>query len=132
MNSNNIDLNNNKPNYADEDFIDLKGIIIKIVSYWHFFVIGVVIALCIGFIYNRYASKVYQVSASLYIKEDKMTIDPTSMMTGLTFKSNNNISNEIGILQSFTMKERNVFCFKTKVCLYLSVPIVFITYETFF
>lgn len=105
---NNIDLNNN-PNYLDEDSnLDIKGIVIKVLSYWYLFLIGVVIALTAGFLYNRYTPKVYQVSASLYIKEDKMTIDPTSMMTGLTFKSNNNISNEIGILQSFSIKERTL------------------------
>ena len=99
---------NNRPNYQEEDSLDIKGIIIKVISYWYLFVIGVIIALSIGFIYNRYTPKVYQVSSSLYIKEDKMTIDPTSMMTGLTFKSHNNIANEIGILQSFSMKERTL------------------------
>lgn len=99
---------NNKPAYQEEEILDLKGIIIKVLSYWYLFVIGLVIAIFAGYIYNRYTPKVYQVSASLYIKEDKMTLDPTSMMTGLTFKSSNNISNEIGILQSFTMKERTL------------------------
>ena len=86
---NNTELQN-KPQYQEEDNFDLKGIIIKIISYWYLFVIGVIIALIAGFLYNRYTPKVYQVSASVFIKEDKMTIDPTSMMTGLTFKSNNN------------------------------------------
>ncbi len=99
---------NNRPVYQEEDTLDLKGIIIKILSYWYLFLMGLVIAVAVGYIYNRYTPKVYQVSASLYIKEDKMTLDPTSMMTGLTFKSSNNISNEIGILQSFTMKERTL------------------------
>lgn len=97
---------NSKPSYQEEDdSLDIKGIIVKVVSYWYLFVIGVVAALAVGFIYNRYTPKVYQVSSTLYIKEDKMTIDPTSMMTGLTFKSHNNIANEIAILQSFSMKE---------------------------
>lgn len=104
---NNTELQN-RPQYQEEESIDLKNIIIKIISYWYLFVIGVVIALAIGFIYNRYTPKVYQVSASIFVKEDKMTIDPTSMMTGLTFKSNNNMDNEIGILQSFSLKERTL------------------------
>lgn len=104
---NNTELQN-RPQYQEEESIDLKNIIIKIISYWYLFVIGIVIALAIGFVYNRYTPKVYQVSASVFIKEDKMTIDPTSMMTGLTFKSNNNMDNEIGILQSFSLKERTL------------------------
>ncbi len=104
---NNTDLQNN-PQFMEEESIDLKNIIIKVISYWYLFVIGTVVALVAGFFYNRYTPKVYQVSASVFIKEDKMTIDPTSMMTGLTFKSNNNIDNEIGILQSFSLKERTL------------------------
>ena len=104
---NNTDLQNT-PQYMEEESIDLKNIIIKVISYWYLFAIGIVVALVAGFFYNRYTPKVYQVSASVFIKEDKMTIDPTSMMTGLTFKSNNNIDNEIGILQSFSLKERTL------------------------
>lgn len=96
------------PQYQEEDTIDLKSIIIKIISYWYLFVIGIVVALTIGFIYNRYTPKVYQNSATVYVKEDKMGIDPTSMMTGLTFKSSINIDNEIAILQSFSLKERTL------------------------
>ena len=48
-------------------------------------------------------------------------MDPTSMMTGLTYKSSINIDNEIAILQSFSLRERvlkeleffNVSYFKT-------------------
>lgn len=104
---NNIDLQN-MPQYQEEDSLDLKSIIIKIISYWYLFVIGVIVALAIGFIYNRYTPKVYQTSATVYVKEDKMGIDPTSMMTGLTFKSSINIDNEIAILQSFSLKERTL------------------------
>jgi len=98
----------NRPQYQEEETLDLKVIIIKILSYWYLFAIGIVVALILGFIYNRYTPSVYQTSASVFIKEDKMGIDPTSMMTGLTFKSNINIDNEIGILQSFSLKEKTI------------------------
>ena len=98
----------NRPQYQEEETLDLKVIIVKILSYWYLFAIGIVVALILGFIYNRYTPSVYQTSASVFIKEDKMGIDPTSMMTGLTFKSNINIDNEIGILQSFSLKERTI------------------------
>lgn len=104
---NNTDLQN-RPQYQEEDSIDLKVLIIKILSYWYLFVIGVVVALALGYLYIRYTPSIYQTSASVFIKEDKMGIDPTSMMTGLTFKSNINIENEIGILQSFSLRERTI------------------------
>lgn len=104
---NNTDLQN-MPQYNEDDSLDLKGIIIKIVSYWYLFVTGIIIALIIGYCYNRYTPKVYQNTVTVYVKEDKMGIDPTSMMTGLTFKSSINIDNEIAILQSFSLKERTL------------------------
>ena len=104
---NNTELQNN-PQYQEEETLDLKVLIIKILSYWYLFVIGVFVALAIGFVYNRYTPSVYQTSASVFIKEDKMGIDPTSMMTGLTFKSSINIDNEIGILKSFSLRERTL------------------------
>ena len=111
----------NNPQYQEEELLNLKDIIIKITSYWYLFVIGVIIALIVGFIYNRYTPRVYQNSATVYVKEDKMGMDPTSMMTGLTYKSSINIDNEIAILQSFSLRERvlkeleffNVSYFKT-------------------
>ena len=98
----------NHPSYQDEETIDLKSIIVKLFSYWYLFVAGVVIALAIGFVYNRYTPNVYQVSASVFINEDKMGMDPTSLVTGMTFKSTNNIDNEIGILKSYTLRERAI------------------------
>lgn len=98
----------NIPQYQEEDTLDLKGIIIKIISYWYLFAIGIFVALVAGFLYNRYTPKVYQNSATVFVKEDKMGIDPTSMMTGLTFKSSINIDNEIAILQSYSLKERTL------------------------
>lgn len=104
---NNTELQNN-PQYQEEETLDLKVLIIKILSYWYLFVIGVFVALAIGYVYNRYTPSVYQTSASVFIKEDKMGIDPTSMMTGLTFKSSINIDNEIGVLKSFSLRERTL------------------------
>ena len=111
---NNTELQNN-PQYQEEETIDLKVLIIKVLSYWYLFVIGVFVALVLGFIYNRYTPSVYQTSASVFIKEDKMGIDPTSMMTGLTFKSNINIDNEIGIQEGGVQcPDRRKVCFKDR------------------
>lgn len=105
---NNTELQN-KPQYnEEEDSINIKVLMIKVVSYWYLFAIGIILALVAGYIYNRYTPNVYQSSASVFIKEDKMGIDPTSMMTGLTFKSNINIDNEIGILKSYSLRERTI------------------------
>ena len=58
----------NPTQYQEEDSIDFKVIVIKLLSYWYLFVIGIFIALACGFIYNRYTPNVYQSSASVFIK----------------------------------------------------------------
>ena len=62
----------NAPQYQEEETLDLKVLIIKIFSYWYLFVIGVFVALVLGFAYNRYTPSTYQTSASVFIKEDKI------------------------------------------------------------
>ena len=90
----------------DENAIDIKTLIIKFLSYWYLFIIFGVIALMSGYVYNRYTPNVYQVSASIFIKETKMGMDAASMMTGMNFRSYGNVQNEIGILQSYMLSER--------------------------
>ena len=98
----------NSPNNMDEENIDLLAIFKRVLSYWYLFLAGITIALALGFLYNRYTPNTYQVSASMLVKQDKMGIDPTAMVTGMKFKSNNNIDNEIGILKSYSLKERTI------------------------
>ena len=90
----------------EENSIDIKTLIIKFLSYWYLFVIFGIIALMAGYIYNRYTPNVYQVSSSIYIKEQKMGMDAAAMMTGMNFRSYGNVQNEIGILQSYMISER--------------------------
>ncbi|MDO5342816.1 MAG: polysaccharide biosynthesis tyrosine autokinase, partial [Bacteroidia bacterium] len=90
----------------NDDAIDVKSLIIKVISYWYLFVIFGFISLCGGYLYNRYSKNVYQVSSSVYVKEQKMGIDAASMITGMNFRSMGNVDNEIGILQSYMIAER--------------------------
>ena len=90
----------------EEDSIDIKIVIIKFLSYWYLFIIFGILALIAGYIVNRYKPNVFQVSSTIYVKEQKMGMDATSMMTGLNFRSMGNVQNEIGILQSYMLAER--------------------------
>ena len=102
--------NKNMQNPLDdkkEDSIDIKTIIIKFLSYWYLFVIFGLLAVAAGYLYNRYSRNVYQVSSTVFIKEQKMGMDATSMMTGLNFRSMGNVQNEIGILRSYMLAEKH-------------------------
>ncbi|MBP9993897.1 MAG: polysaccharide biosynthesis tyrosine autokinase [bacterium] len=89
-----------------EEAVDIKTLIIKVISYWYLFVIFGFVALCCGYIYNRFSTNIYQVSSSIYLKESKMGVDAASMMTGMNFRSTGNVDNEIGILKSYMLAEK--------------------------
>ncbi len=75
MNNNESQELNRPVQMQEEDSIDIKTLIIKFLSYWYLFIIFGLFALVGGYLYNRYTSDVYQVSSSIYIKEQKMGLD---------------------------------------------------------
>ena len=74
----------------------------------YLFLIFVIVAMAICFVYNRYAPKVYQTSGTVLIKEKNNEIDPTAIMTTRNFGGAQNIDNEIAIMTSYTLIERVV------------------------
>lgn len=92
----------------DDQSIDIKNLIYICLSHWYLFLIGAVIALAIGFVINRYTTNVYQVTGTVLVKEDKTNFDPTSLMTGISYGTLQNIENEMAILRSYSLCERVV------------------------
>jgi capsular exopolysaccharide synthesis family protein len=92
----------------DEQNIDIKQILFTALHYWYLFAIAVAVALAIGFIINRYSTKVYQTSGTVLIKEGRGGYDPTSIMTSSSFGNYQNIDNEIAILKSYSLTDRVV------------------------
>ena len=92
----------------DDQNIDIKNLIFICLSHWYLFAAGVVIALAIGFAINRYTTNVYQVTGTVLVKEDKTSFDPTSIMTGISYGSMQNLENEMAVLRSYSLCERVV------------------------
>lgn len=92
----------------DDQGIDIKNLIYICLSHWYLFVVGAVIALAIGFVINRYTTNIYQVTGTVLVKEDKTNFDPTSLMTGISYGTLQNIENEMAILRSYSLCERVV------------------------
>ena len=98
-----------KPQTSNDDQqVDIKSIIFNFLEHWYLFVISVVIALAVGFIINRYKTNIYQASATVLIKDDHSTFDPTSIMTNMSYSNMQNIENEMTILKSWSLTERVV------------------------
>ena len=92
----------------DDQGIDIKNLIYICLSHWYLFAACVVIALAIGFVINRYTTNVYQVTGTVLVKEDKTSFDPTSIMTGISYGSMQNLENEMAVLRSYSLCERVV------------------------
>jgi tyrosine-protein kinase Etk/Wzc len=91
-----------------DESLDLKRYISLFISNWYWFAITLFITLVIAYGINRYSEKVYTVSATLLIKDDqigRVSNAESVIPGGDIFKSQQNLKNEIGILQSFRLND---------------------------
>jgi len=93
--------------YQEESF-DYKALFFKLYRYWYFFVLTVFIALLIAFLFNKYTKPVFEVSTTVLISDDQSSMDAQSLM-GFGFSNNmQNVENEVGKLQSYTLVNATV------------------------
>ena len=98
--------------FPEEDSIDIKRYISLFLSNWYWFAIALCISLCVAYSINRWSEKVYTVSSTLLIKDDQfggVNAGLTDIFPGTeSFKSQQNLKNEIGILKSFNLNYRAI------------------------
>ena len=101
-------MNHSQPN--NEEKIDLKIFIDRYLIFWKHILISIVIFLLIGFLYNRYTTKIYKSSTTLLIKEESnASLGSDDVFEGLDlFGGQKNIKNEIGILESFSLTKKTL------------------------
>ena len=92
----------------EEESFDYKALFFKLYRYWYFFILTIFIALLIAFLFNKYTKSIYEVSTTVLISDDKGAMDAQQL---LGFGMNNNmqnIENEIGKLQSYTLINQTI------------------------
>lgn len=93
-------------NIIEDESIDFKRYISLFLSNWYWFAIALFIALSIAYGINRWSAEVYTVSSTLLIKDDQGD-GLTDIFSGSSgFKNQQNVTNEIGILRSFSLNYR--------------------------
>ena len=120
MNENNLF---DTPEQKEEDF-NLYRVIFKYLIYWPWFVASVLVCIVAAFIYLRYQTPVYNVSASVLIKEDDARTRAMQANNGALgalqsmggFSMTSNFDNEVEILKSRTLIQKVV----TRLGLYIS------------
>ncbi len=90
----------------DTKELPLREIVEQYTRYWYLFVLGVVVAILLAFIYLRYTTTLYQTRATIIIKDEKSASSPMEMAAFSQFGSflsrfnTSKIDNELAIFNS--------------------------------
>ena len=79
----------------------LKDILIKYLYQWKWFIVSLIASLLLGFVYLRYQTSLYEVNATILIKDDKkgeISSELSAFEDLGILKNNKNIDNEIANL----------------------------------
>ncbi|MGY4539598.1 tyrosine-protein kinase Etk/Wzc [Mucilaginibacter sp. UYNi724] len=80
---------------------DLKKTVTKYLYHWPLFAIGLVLTLTIAFIYIKLSRPIYEIRATLLIKDEKKTPDPKPALQEIDVLSSSKITeNEIQVIKS--------------------------------
>jgi len=86
--------------------IDFKRVLFRALRFWYIVVLSLLVVLAIAFIRNRYATRIYPVSASIIIKETEETGGAELLYKNALIDPYKNYLNEIYILKSAPLVER--------------------------
>src|SRR5664279_5640552 len=95
----------NKHKMAEENEESLiQQLASKYLPYWPMFLLALIVAVGIAFVYLLYKTPIYKATASILIKDEKKGNEESKMAESLDLISSNVIvENEIEILQSYTL-----------------------------
>jgi len=95
--------------FSQHQSVDYKVILFKFYRYWYFFAITIFIALISAFVFNKYAKPVYEVKTTVLIKDKSVNKQDPQNIIGLNvFRNLQNLQNEIGILNSYSLAYRTI------------------------
>lgn len=98
----------------EESSLNLQIIISTLIIYWQWFVVSIVICLMAAFIYLRYATPVYEVTAKILVKnqDNSRSRSGNSMLSNMQdlgiMTNSVGIDNEVEILQAHILAEQAV------------------------
>lgn len=108
-----MDNNDHNSILEQEDTIDIKKFLFKIINNWYWFVLTIFISLSFAYFINKYTDPVFSVNSSILIRDKNNSIgsgvDNMMQEMGL-FRGvrRKNVVNEIGILNSYTLARRTI------------------------
>jgi capsular exopolysaccharide synthesis family protein len=94
---------------GNEREVDIPEFLSKLIRWWPLFAAFLFISLVVGYLYLRYTTPIYSITASLLIKQDQNSSNSSSVMEALDiFGPAKNVGNEIKVLESKTISRQVV------------------------
>ncbi len=98
--------------YFEEENIDIKKFLFRILKNWYWFAISLFITITVAYLINRYSEPIYSISSTIVVRDDskgKGLSGAEQMLDGMEmFRSRKNVYNEIGLLQSYKLCNRTL------------------------
>ncbi len=91
-----------------EQINDLKGIVSKLTKYWKLYMVSVIIAICIGVVYNKFSEPLVNIISNVIVHEDgRHSVNPASFMPGSElFSGRNTFQNSLISLNARPLLEK--------------------------
>ena len=114
-----MQVNNSQPSVEQVDqetHLDLKKIVFNLLSYWHWYVISILICIALAFGYLYFATPLYKIHSTLLVENVQSSntsssslLDETSLLNDLGLADvANSVDNEMAILQSHSLMDKIV------------------------
>lgn len=97
-------MDNKPPQILEQDTINVRKILKKVLRHWPWFVASIIIAVLIAFFFVKRAETTYLSHATLLIKKDEQSSSLDNLLLNQAPKRN--IANEVGIIQSVSIKRK--------------------------
>ncbi len=105
-------VNNNQFQNFEEESIDLKAYIYRLLRFWYVFPISLVLGLLIAFFFIKTSVPIYRVGTTLLIKDEQTLMDPDAIIQSVASPFSSmaqyKLRNEIEILSSYLLTERTI------------------------
>jgi capsular exopolysaccharide synthesis family protein len=109
----NQDIIPRNPNgYPEEETLDIKQLLYRVIANWYWYAITVFLSLFVAYLVNRYSQQVFSVTSSVIVRDDDNTksyVGAEQLIQSLRLtKNTKSVQNEIGILQSYSLARQAV------------------------
>jgi tyrosine-protein kinase Etk/Wzc len=118
--------NTNTNQTSEENIIDLKLIVARVIQNWPLFAISIVLSLFLAFVYWYQAEPRWRIASKILVMDNKnsaassLASGSLSGDIGSIFNAKSNADNEIQILKSRTLMEKTVKSMQLNISIYLT------------